>query len=513
MRTAVDPFVLIGLAAAIGIVDCKPLSSSLGPIVDLGYAAYVGNSTSPAGIANSSVTFFGGIPYVQPPLGELRFRAPKLLNEKFNASRVVTDARTWGPTCVQQPAIEGVGVEGTDCLNLNVWKPTRAKEGDRLFLDGAAVRANGTPNAGLLDQRAAIEWVRRHIAQFGGDPNQIAIAGESAGGASVVLQATAYGGLRRAPFKKAIAQSIGLYPLPLDSEIERVFQNVTSATGCPKAGAEAMACLRSAPLSTLVKSINNVRTNFLAPTLDGQNGFIPDLPSKMIREGRFSPGLDLIAGHCTNDGQNFAGNPANLRTDADVLATITRRYRHMTNATLTKVLELYPSPNVTESPFSTQYERTWTIMQDTIFGCMDQHWANATFAQGETNVYSYRFDVPNPVTRAANLYMGAMHASDVYYMFNGATGTTPFFAPFNVTEVPMSQEIIAYWTSFAEKGDPSGHRKAFSPAWPTFVGGRRIVMKEDLYGNGTKTASFVERTPVEESTRCKWWMNQNETRV
>lgn len=88
------------------------LSSPLGPVVDLGYAAYLGNSTSPAGRINSSVTFFGGIPYVQPPLGDLRFRAPRDLDERFNPNRTVVDARSWGPTCVQQPAVAGVGVEG-----------------------------------------------------------------------------------------------------------------------------------------------------------------------------------------------------------------------------------------------------------------------------------------------------------------------------------------------------------------------------------------------------------------
>ncbi|KAG8683652.1 hypothetical protein FRC08_014156, partial [Ceratobasidium sp. 394] len=332
----------------------------MGPVVDLGYAAYAGNSTSLAGQTNSNVTFFGGIPYVQPPLGELRFRASKDLDERVKPNRTVVDARGWGPVCVPQPAVEGSGVE--DCLNLNIWKPTSATPRSKLpvvayihgsgfyfgsssqfpmydwvaqdqnivavsmnyrlglfgFLDGTAVRADGTPNAGLLDQRAALLWIQRHISQFGGDPDDVTIAGESAGDASVVLQATAWGGTRAVPFKRAIAQSIGLYPLPLDAEIEGVFNNVTSAAGCPSSGPAAMSCLRAAPLSTLTKSINNVRNNFLAPTIDGPNGFLPDLPSRLISQGKFHRGIDLIAGHMTNDGASFAGNPKNVNTDADV---------------------------------------------------------------------------------------------------------------------------------------------------------------------------------------------------
>lgn len=88
------------------------LSSSLGPVVNLGYAAYIGNITSPTGINPGPVTFFGGIPYAQPPLGNLRFRAPQLLDEKLIDKPPIVDARNWGPPCIQQPAAVGVGSEG-----------------------------------------------------------------------------------------------------------------------------------------------------------------------------------------------------------------------------------------------------------------------------------------------------------------------------------------------------------------------------------------------------------------
>ena len=87
------------------------LTSSLGPVVDVGYVAFAGNSTSPTGISNGPVTFFGNIPYAQPPLGNLRFRAPQPLNEHATASSV-SDARNWGPPCIQRPAVVGIGSEG-----------------------------------------------------------------------------------------------------------------------------------------------------------------------------------------------------------------------------------------------------------------------------------------------------------------------------------------------------------------------------------------------------------------
>lgn len=103
-----------GLAILPFVRALPSLNSALGPVVNLGYAAFAGNTTSPSGTLNGPVTFFGGIPYALPPLGNLRFRAPEQLDEQsVDGGHVsVTDARNWSAPCIQQPAMVGVGSEG-----------------------------------------------------------------------------------------------------------------------------------------------------------------------------------------------------------------------------------------------------------------------------------------------------------------------------------------------------------------------------------------------------------------
>ncbi|KAL5520475.1 hypothetical protein ACEPAG_9699 [Sanghuangporus baumii] len=550
----------LGIIATLAEGAALPqLSSPLGPVVNLGYAAFVGNSTSPSGEVNGPVTFFGGIPYAKPPIGDLRFRAPVPLDEKVvdEGNVTITDARNWGSPCIQQPAQVGIGSE--DCLTLNVWKPTDAKAGDKLpvivyihgggfwlgtpqgfplydwvnqskskivgvsiayrldlgFLAGDAVRQDGDLNAGLLDQRAALEWIQRHIARFGGDPDQVTIDGESAGGASVLMQMVAFGGSKPAPFKRGILQSIGHNSTPTAEEAEAVFRNITEVVGCPSSGPESMSCLRGASVGAIVAAINAVSIGSLNPVVDGPGGFLPDLPTSLILSGNFSP-IDILAGHCTDDGRTLLPPPDEFTTDEDVVTHVFEFLPRVTNETIQQALSLYPAPGTPGSPYATQYERAGVMATEMWLGCLDYLVANKSQEKGVENVFTYRFNSPNPVLLSQFPFSGVMHTSDLFFLFDGTTmapnaGFT--FTPFNSTEDVLSKESIAFWTSFISTGNSSISREQSSPEWLPFSSGRsRMVLNQPTNTSATTSASMIEAVSPDEIERCNFWMSVNVTR-
>ncbi|KAJ6468134.1 Alpha/Beta hydrolase protein [Mycena vitilis] len=555
-------FTLLSLSVLVSFSTARQLISPLGPVVDLGYAAYAGNTTSPTGLENGPVTFFGNIRYAEPPLGKLRFRAPIQLDEGTMTSQVL-DARDWGPPCVQRPAVVGVGSE--DCLTLDVWKPTNASSGDALpvavyihgggfsdgspqgfplydwvaqhpggligvsityrlnllgFLGGPVVAADGDENAGLLDQRAGLEWVQRHISKFGGDPNDVSIYGESAGGASVVMQVAAYGGSKPVPFKRATAQSIGFGPTTTADQTTALFQSAAGFIGCPASGSDAMPCFRNASLGAIVSAINRVEGGVFAPVIDGPGGFLPDLPSRLITAGKIH-NVDFIGGHCTGDGNTFAGGlPGDFQTDDDIRRIVFARWPGVSNATIDKALAIYPAPNTTGSPFATQYDRASAMAGNIIFTCMDWFLAEKLTSSGVKNVYSFSWNAPDTVIFDETPFRGAVHTSDLYYLFDGNmfgnAGNT--FTPFNTSEAVLSREAIAYWTSFAAAGNPSTDKEVISPAWDAFAGPhsssrRRLKLTR---GSDTATSSVMETITEDEMQRCQFWMSEDvvaETRV
>ncbi|KAJ7917211.1 Alpha/Beta hydrolase protein [Mycena leptocephala] len=573
--------VFLYLSAVVSFSIARQLTSNLGPVVDLGYAAYVGNTTSPTGLENGPVAFYGNIRYAEPPLGELRFRAPVMLNERTVTSQV-RDARDWGPPCIQRPAVVGIGSE--DCLTLNIWKPTNASAGDNLpvavyihgggfyfgtpqgfpmydwvaqhpggiiavsityrltllgFLGGPVVAADGDLNAGLLDQRAGLEWIQRHVNKFGGDPGNVTIYGESAGGASVVMQVVAYGGNKPVPFKRATGQSIGFGPTNTAEQTDAFFTSAAGFVGCPASGTDAMPCLRNASLGAIVSAINRVPNGAFAPVIEGPSGFLPDLPSRLITAGKIN-NVEFVGGHCTGDGKSFAGgSPDNFQTDDDIRQRVFSRWPGVSNTTIDKALAIYPEPNAPGSPFATQWDRASTMAGEIIFTCMDWFLAQRLTSNGVKNVFSFSWNAPDTVLYTQTPYRGAAHTSDIYYLFEGAhrgckydefeanvqshgapstfgnAGNT--FTPFNTSEAVLSREAIAYWTSFAATGNPSTDRESISPAWESFVAPdsshRRLMLTR---GGNTATNSTMETITEAEIQRCQFWMSEDvtaETRV
>lgn len=300
--------------------------------------------------------FFLGIPYAQAPVGELRFRQPKPVNESWQER----SAKSYGAWCHSAPlSLPGFDQEGfhheesEDCLTLNVIRPSGLKSLERElpvlvwihggglreggsadqrynmsflvqesvdmgtpiigvsfnyrlsgfgFLQGRAVNESGVANIGLYDQRHALVWIQENIAAFGGDPSRVTIQGESSGAVSVGHHFLAFGGRDDGLFRAGIAESGGPLSssalLSLDQQ-DALYDNVLNATHCSDA-ADSLQCLRSASAEDLKAAFQGV--NYY-PVEDG--GMIKGLFSGALEQGRFIK-RPLLIGTNTNEGSAFS---------------------------------------------------------------------------------------------------------------------------------------------------------------------------------------------------------------
>ena len=481
------------------------------------------------GLAVAGGYAFRGLPYAAPPIRNLRWRAP----QRPASWRGIRDATQYAPSCPQKPSLfQPPGPQSEDCLYLNVSTPTLRHHAQRPvivwihgggltqgagrdydptklaqdglvvvtinyrlgalgFLAHPALASHGAAgNYGLMDQQAALRWVHRNIAQFGGDPRNVTIAGQSAGGLSVLAQMVSPGA--RGLFQKAIVQSgtFALNQRPL-AAAEVSGEKFATAVGCPD---QTAACLRSVPVSDLVSKFGveipgvvdgSVLTQPIGTALArGQFARVPVINGiTHDEELLFVAGLGITVSQGTNIP--LAGDPtdpANYQANiAQALGVSDKRAAAIANE---YPLSAYPNP---VAAFS-------LLVSDASFACPALQVDRWTAVRG-VPTYAYQFNddnAPLNILPPDKQYLGlSTHGTELPYLFDQPN------APFPVTLTPDQQALAASmrtaWASFAASGNPS--TRALS--WPSV-------------GNGTKVLSFVPlqsqvTTDFATAHHCSFW--------
>lgn len=495
-------------------VTAKPTHVVLsGPTVRLANGALQGETSG-------SISVFKGIPYAQPPVGELRWREP----QPAAPWTAVRDATKFSHPCMQglagtdgfiQPLAAAYGVTyplqtldpSEDCLYLNVWTPqpraganlpvmvwlhggsNRVGSGAEPGYDGTSLASNGvivvtinyrlgilgffahpeltaesahhsSGNYGLLDQIAALRWVQQNIAQFGGDPGNVTLFGESAGSVDATILMTSP--LSANLFRRVIAESgpaFGLGIARTVSQMEPLGVAVGKEAGA-KPGAQLTALRKlSAP------AVAEIESRLIASTFKGYDpnasivdGWVlPQSPARAFALGNIQP-VDLLAGLNSREFSAF---------------------RVVAAAAASKLPQPLPKPGVSEQ--LRQFADTarplyghWTdLAVTTYFARILMHGASAvdqaTNDMGAScpigaeaalttnaghHAFVYLFDHSVPGKGQSEL--GAFHSLELPYVFGTFQARSFSWLPFSSADFELSKIIQAYWINFAKSGDPNG---------------------------------------------------------
>jgi para-nitrobenzyl esterase len=442
------------------------------------------------GVRERGLRVYKGVPFAAPPLGDLRWRPPQPVKPWPG----VRPAKTFAPACMQA----GVSMPGEtppatseDCLYLNVWTPATAGArlpvlvwiygggfangsasmplywGDRLAKRGIVVvtvayrvgpfgflahpeltrespdRTSG--NYGLRDQIAALEWVKRNIAAFGGDPSRVTIAGQSAGAMSVsILMASP---AARGLFHRAIGQSGGFFepvllaPSHLLANAEREGEAYAASLG-----ATSIAALRKLPAADLL------------------TGKMPSGPHPVIEPRTLpAPPFDTVAAGAQNDVPVLLGvNAEEARAFIDP-----RRVEAATFAAdIERRFGKLPLPLLAAYPFSNDAEARQARIDfetDLRFGWDMWAWARLQTTTGKSPVYAYRFEREPPFpSDGPHAGWGASHFAELWYASDHLDQER---WPWTTQDRALADAMAGYWTNFVKTGNPNDGRL---PDWPAF---------------------------------------------
>ena len=443
------------------------------------------------GVEKAGVISWKGIPYAAPPVGKLRWRVPQPPIPWTG----VRDANWFGPACMQADDV----LKSEDCLLLNVWRPTAASKPLPVMIwihGGALVHGSSTlypvdalaaqgvvvvslnyrmgrlgffahaalaaeapndvrGNYGYMDQLAVLKWVQRNIAAFGGDPKQVTIFGESAGGGSVLVHLVSP--MSRGLFQRAIVQSAGtpggrakVIPSTDLKTAENMAEDWARSVGVTGAGATVLEQLRALPAATLLEGASGPET--VAALSAGKT---PSGMAMSIIDGRFlteSVEAAVAAGHQAKVpvivGANDRDLPVGVADNKDQLFEV-----FGTDAS--EARRLYdPRGDQTLDELKQQVFADRTIVEPA------RNLANLLARDGQP-VYLYRFGYLNEAARGK--LMGTPHGFEIPFTLDAPAAlvgekVTP-------TDKIMGDLASGYWAQFGKTGDPSGGDR---PLWPRY---------------------------------------------
>jgi para-nitrobenzyl esterase len=443
--------------------------------------------------SDGKVHAFKGIPFAAPPVGDLRWKAP----QPVAAWTGVRPATEFGARCMQARVYNDMIFRdqgpSEDCLYLNVWTPSTTgrlpvmvwiygggfsagaaseprQDGERLAEKGVVVVSmnyrlgvfgffshpeltkesghNASGNYGLLDQLAALQWVHKNIAAFGGDPGKVTIFGESAGSFSVsALMATP---LAKGLFQRAIGESGAFFGNTLRT---KSLADSEAADGkfAESIGAPSLEALRALPADKLLEAAGKPGTIRFRPNIDGY--YFPEDAAALFKSGQQSH-VPLLAGWNADEG-NYASIFAGA---APTPASYVSRLHTLFGDQAEAILKLYPAASDEQTRRSAQ-----DLQGDQFIGFSTWKWLEMHLSTGNSREFRYEFDDAPPAAKGSTApSRGAYHSAEIEFVFEALPSKD---LPWRPEDEKLSDLISTYWTNFAKRGDPNGPGL---PRWPAY---------------------------------------------